>query len=252
MDMRRARSGLSLARMGAVGVTCALVSTGAGASVTWNIGTTGNAKAWTGRVCGTLSTPVFQMGDSIGITGSLILGNNRCLGGSAYVVTEYIFLPSDAHNIVLHFGDFAVSGAGTLNVNGAAMLSTDDDNECDEASSCSAGGRSSGGDKRGGDDHVGRDNWGFLPGTSNAVEIAFGGIRPPGLITGSALFSATITFDTAAGPVVSGAIGPAVTTAEPGSLLLLGPGIAMVLLICRRGGVQSATARAAMRSTGSV
>jgi|GEM_PF-4453013 len=266
--MGRTGFGLSLARFAVVALALALTSAEAGATLIINLGTAGNAKAWTGSTCGSLTAPVFQLGDSVGITGSLMLGNGQCGSNSAYVITEQFYLPGDAHNIVLHFDEFEASGGGSVLLNGVALFGSGDGQDCQGWSECGNGptgagnnGQGNGGQGNGNqantgkgnggsgsDDNEGPSNLGFLPGSINVMEIAFGGIRPQGLltgVTGNALLSASITFDSTSGAASGGSTGQAVTTPEPGSWLLLAPA-AVMMFAWRRRAAQSAAARTAL------
>lgn len=284
----------SARRAGAAGLLLALMVTDADATVMLNLGTDGRARSFQGSVCGSFSAPVFQFGDAIGVGGSLISSTGRCKSGDDWVATEYFFLPEDAKNVVLKVKDFETRSYGVLRLNTAKVESRGDERGlCDGRFDCERDGKEREWSQDGGERDDGREVrviTGFLPGANNSLEIALGGLRPPQWLTGGgfASLNATLSYDSksrdsgssngnsgggsgssgsgsggsgssggGSGSGGSGGLDGAIP--EPGTLLLLLPGLAAMIAIwyVRRWthvwlADHSAAARVAARSIGRV
>ncbi len=196
--MRRIIRRVAAALAGAV--LAALVPAAALATVVVQLGTAGRAAAWSGLGCGAVAAPLVQVGDGIGLAGSLITGGGRCLAAGGLVAIESFYLPAGAANIRLRVDDFEMFGAGELRLNGSTVRGEDDD--------------------AGEFDPHGPDGGAvlLLPGFSNTLSIAFGG----GAVTTGAshvLLSASLSYDLPLA-ATSGSAAPAPEPPGPAVLLV--------------------------------
>ena len=172
------------------------VAGGAGATVTLNLGTAGNAGGWAGSVCGAAAASVAQLGDGIGLAGP---GVAQCRVAARWLASEEFLLPAGATGMVLRIAAFTAGGAATLRLNGRTVLIANG-----EAASIAAG---------------------FVPGGMNRLDIAFAGAAA------DAMLDAALDYVPGGGVVAASNAAADATVSEPGvSRLLAAPLLALAIL----------------------